>query len=109
LLEAPQIYTQARKVYFMRIMKTWRKWLLTSGYVALVVVIALHFAMWARAEELHGFWGHTNEAARWFQAIDVVSFVAITFCLFGMGWRRWVGLALGLASLVLCCMYAAGL
>jgi hypothetical protein len=65
--------------------------------------------MWVRAEQLHGFWGHFNEASHWFQVIDLTSLLAIILCLFGMGWRRWVGSTLGLLSFVLCCGYAAGL
>ena len=71
-------------------------WICRSGSV-----IALHIAMWVRAERLHGFWGHFDEASRWFQSIDLTSLLAIVLCLFGIGWRGWLGSALGLLSF--CC------
>jgi hypothetical protein len=87
----------------------WRKAAFICGCVALVVAIVLHFFFWARAQALHGFWGHLDEAARWFQAIDVASLFAIALCLFGSGWKRWICASIGAASFVLRCIYAMGL
>ena len=87
----------------------WRRVLVICGYAALSSSIMLHIAMWLRAEQLHGFWGHLNEASRWFQLIDLTSLLAIVLCLFGVGWRRWLGAALGLMSFLLCCAIAEGL
>jgi hypothetical protein len=64
--------------------------------------------MWIRAEALNGFWGHLSEASRWFQLIDIASLLALVLCLFGTGWRRWIGSALGFVSFLLCCVAAAG-
>jgi hypothetical protein len=80
-----------------------------TGYAAVCLSVVLHIAMWVRAEQLHGFWEHLNEASRWFQVIDLASSVAIVLCLFGIGWRRWLGSTVGLLSFLLCCGYAAGL
>ena len=57
--------------------------------------------MWTRARQLHGFWGHLGEASRWFQAIDLASLLVVTLFLFGIGWRRWLGVFLGLLSFLL--------
>jgi len=80
-----------------------------TGYAAVCLSVVLHIAIWVRAEQLHGFWEHLNEASRWFQAIDLASLIAIVLCLFGTGWRRWLGSTVGLLSFLLCCGYAAGL
>jgi hypothetical protein len=80
-----------------------------AGYIAAGLLIVLHFAFWERAKALHGYWNHFDEVARWFQAIDAASLLVFLCCLFGIGWKRWVGSALGIASFVLGCMYAMGL
>jgi hypothetical protein len=72
-------------------------------------LLALHYAFWARAQALGGFWGHLDEATRWFQVIDLISLLVTILCLFGIGWRRWVGSSVGVASFLLSCMYAIGL
>ena len=87
----------------------WRRGLAIFGYAALCLSIVLHVAMWVRVEQLHGFWGHFSEASLWFQAIDLTSLLAFILCLFGIGWRRWLGSTIGLLSFVLSCGYAAGL
>jgi hypothetical protein len=87
----------------------WRRGLAIFGYAALCLSIVLHFALWVRVAQLHGLWGHFSEAFRWFQAIDLTSLLAFILCLFGIGWRRWVGSTLGLLSFLLCCGYAVGL
>jgi hypothetical protein len=80
-----------------------------GGYVALALAALLHVAMWIRVGKLDGFWGHFAEASRWFLMIDLFSLLAIVLCLFGIGWRRWVGSAFGFLSFLLCCGYAMGL
>ena len=86
-----------------------RRTIWMCGLGALCLSLLLHFAFWLRAEQLHGFWGHFNEASRWFQVIDLTALLEIVLCLFGIGWRRWLGSALGLVSFLLCCAYAVGL
>lgn len=86
-----------------------RRVLMTCGYAVLSLSFMLHIALWLREQQLHGFWGHFNEASRWFQLIDLTSLLAIVLCLFGVGWRRWLGAALGLMSFLLCCAIAEGL
>jgi len=93
----------------MKSLKPWRRVMLWSGYVALILAALLHVAMWVRVGKLNGFWGHFEEASRWFQIIDLFSLLAMILFLFGIGWRRWVGSTIGFASFVLCCGYAAGL
>jgi hypothetical protein len=90
-------------------LRPWRRSIAICGYAFVYIALSLHVAMWVRAEQLHGFWDHLGEAARWFQAIILTSLLAIILCLFGTGWRRWVGSALGLVSFLLCCLAAEGL
>jgi hypothetical protein len=101
--------SEADAVEQVRTLSSWRRGFVVCGYAALSLSMVLHIAMWFRVERLHGFWGHFDEASRWFQAIDLTSLLAIALCLFGIGWRRWLGSALGLLSFLLCCGYAAGL
>ena len=63
----------------------WRRITALCGYVALCLSLALHIGMWIRAEQLHGLWGHFDEASRWFQLIDLASLLAVVLCLFGLG------------------------
>ena len=93
----------------MTIMGPWRRWLSRVGYVGVFLLPVLHGAFWRRAGALGGFWGHTDEAARWLQAIDVTSLLVILCCLFGVGWMRWAGTACGVVSFALTFMYAMGL
>jgi hypothetical protein len=88
---------------------TWQKTISVAGYVAANLLIPLHYAFWRRAEELHGYWGHLNEASRWLQTIDAASLCVIVLCLFGVGWKRWLGSTIGVISFALSCMYAIGL
>ncbi len=90
-------------------MSPWRRWISWVGYVGVFLMPALHGAFWRRAAALGGFWGHLNEASLWFQAIDLTSVLVILCCLFGVGWRRWVGTACGVLSFALTSMYAMGL
>jgi hypothetical protein len=87
----------------------WRRWLSRVGYIGVAILPALHVAVWWRAYALGGFWGHLSEAGEWLQAIDLVSLLVVLCCLFGVGWKRWVGAACGVVSFVLTCMYAVGL
>jgi hypothetical protein len=87
----------------------WRRTLLISGYFFLFAAIAVHIGVWWRATVLHGFWGHLDEASRWMQTIDVLSLLALIFCLFGRGLWRWLGSTVAFGSFLLCCGYAAGL
>ncbi len=86
-----------------------RSWISRTGYVGVALLLLLHLAFWWRASALQGYWGHLDEASRWFQTIDLVSVVVLLCCLLGTGWKRWVGSALGLLSLVLSFGYARGL
>lgn len=86
-----------------------RLWFSRAGYFGLVLLLTLHNAFWRRVGVLHGFWGHLDEASRWFKVIDVVSLFTLLACLFGFGWKRWVGSSLGLLSLMLSFGYAMGL
>ena len=90
-------------------MSPWRRWISRVGYVGVFLLPALHVAFWRRAGALGVFWGHLDEAARWFQAIDLTSLLVILCCLFGVGWRRWAGTACGVVSFALTCIYAMGL
>ena len=90
-------------------MSQWRVLVSLFGYVMAVLLIVLHIAFWMRAQALHGYWGHLNEATYWFQIIDVASLLVVLCCLFGIGWKRWIGLAIGMSSFILCCAYAIGL
>jgi len=87
----------------------WRRALLALGYFLLFAAVGTHIGFWSRANALHGFWGHFNEAARWMQAIDALSLLSLIFCLFGSGLKRWLGSSLAFCSFLLCCGYAAGL
>jgi hypothetical protein len=87
----------------------WRRALLSLGYSLLFAAIAAHIGFWSRANILHGFWGHFNEAARWMQAIDALSLLSFVFCFFGRGLKRWLGSSLAFSSFLLRCGYAAGL
>lgn len=86
-----------------------RSWFSRAGYFGLMLLLALHTALWRRVDALHGFWGHLDEASRWFQVLDVVSIFTLLGCLFGFGWKRWVGSSLGLLSLMLSFGYAMSL
>ena len=86
-----------------------RQWISRTGYVGVVLLLALHIALWWRVDTLHGFWGHFNEASRWLQAILLLSLLVSICCLFGAGWKRWVGSTLGFLSLIVSLGYAAGL
>ena len=92
----------------MTTMSPWRRWISWVGYVGIFLLPALHCAFWRRAVALGGFWGHLDEAARWFQAIDLTALLVV-LCLFGVGWKRWAGTACGVVSFALTCMYAMGL
>jgi hypothetical protein len=87
----------------------WRRQTSRVGYVGVFVLLALHVVFWRRADALGGFWGHFNEASRWFQAIALASLLVILCCFFGVGWKRWAGVGCGLASLAMCFLYGAGL
>jgi hypothetical protein len=93
----------------MMLLSQKRLWLSRAGYFGLALLIALHVAFWRRAGALLGYWGHLDEASRWFQVIDLISMLVLLACLFGSGWKRWVGSALGLLSLMLSFGYAMGL
>lgn len=93
----------------MTTMSPWRRWISRVGYVGVFLLPALHGALWRRAGTLGGFWGHLDEAARWFQMIDPTSLLVILCCLFGAGWKRWAGTACGVVSFALTCLYASGL
>jgi hypothetical protein len=86
-----------------------RRWISRTGYVGVALLLLLHLAFWWRAGALHGYWGHFDEASRWFQTIDLLSVVVLLCCLLGDGWKPWVGSAFGLLSLVLSFGYAMGL
>jgi hypothetical protein len=86
-----------------------RRWIANAGYVGIILLVATHFALWWRADALHGFWGHLDEASRWLQVLFVSSLLACMCCLFGVGWKRWIGATLALVSLVFSLGYAAGL
>jgi hypothetical protein len=86
-----------------------RRWISNAGYADVGLLLALHYAFWYRAEALHGYWGHFNEASRWFQIIDLASLLVCLCCLFGSGWKRWFGTVSGLLSLLLSFGYAMGL
>jgi len=87
----------------------WRRTLLALGYFLLLAAIGAHIGFWSWAYVFLGFWGHFNEAACWMQAIDALSLLSLTFCLFGRGLRRWLGSSLAFSSFLLCCGYAAEL
>jgi hypothetical protein len=87
----------------------WRRSIALAGYFGVGFLLFLHCAFWTRAQALHGFWGHLNEAGRWFQLIDIASLLVTIFCLLGTGWKRWMGSFFGFASLLLSCIYAVGL
>jgi hypothetical protein len=72
-------------------------------------LLALHIAFSWRAYALGGFWGHLNEASRWLQAIALVSLLVALCCFFGIGWKRWTGVACGIASFAMAFLYGAGL
>lgn len=93
----------------MKTVKPWGRWISRAGYVGVALLLALHCALWWRAFALGGFWGRLNEAGRWLQAILLISLLVIVCCLFGAGWRRWIGAACGVVSFALTCMYAMGL
>jgi hypothetical protein len=93
----------------MMTVSPWRRWVSRVGYVGVFVLPALHGDFWLRAGALGGFWGHLDEAARWYQAIDLTSLLVILCCLFGVGWRRWIGATCGFVSFALTFMYAMGL
>lgn len=86
-----------------------RRWISNIGYAGTGFLVVLHYAFWYRAEALHGYWSHFNEASRWFQIIDLSSLFVCLFCLFGSGWKRWFGTFVGLLSLLLSFGYAMGL
>jgi hypothetical protein len=79
------------------------------GYVGVFLLPALHAAFWRRADFLGGFWGHTDEASRWLQTIDLTSLLVVLCSLFGVGWKKWVSVACGSVSFAFACMYAMGL
>jgi len=97
------------KAIWMMLLSQQRLWFSRAGYFGVAILLALHVAFWRRAGQLHGYWGHLDEAGRWFQVMDLISVLAFLFCLFGAGWKRWVGSTLGLLSLVLSFGYAMGL
>jgi hypothetical protein len=86
-----------------------RQWISRTGYVGVVLLLALHIALWWRVDTLHGFWGHLDEASRWLRTILLLSLVVSICCFFGSGWKRWVGSILGFLSLMATRGYAAGL
>jgi len=95
--------------HIMMTVRPWRRWVSRVGYGGLLVLVALHIAVWCRAYALGGFWGHLNEATRWLQIIALVSLLVAFCCVFGIGWKRWAGAAFGIASFVMAFLYAAGL
>ena len=109
---SPNLVFDAKHGAWTRIMTTvssLRRRISRAGYIGVALLPALHGALWWRASALGGFWGHLNEAGRWFQAVLLISLLVILCCLFGDGWRRWVGAACGIASFALVCIYATGL
>jgi hypothetical protein len=86
-----------------------RRWIARAGYAGVLVLVALHIAIWCRAYTLGGFWGHLNEASQWLQTIALVSLLVASCCFFGIGWKRWAGAAFGIASFVMAFLYGAGL
>jgi len=93
----------------MATVKAWRRWVFRIGGAGIALLFAFHAAFWWRAGVLGGFWGHFREVGVWFQAIGLTSLLVIVCCLFGVGWKRWVGVACGITSLVLTFLYGAGL
>lgn len=93
----------------MATVSLWRRWISRVGYGGVLVLVALHIAIWWRAYALSGFWGHLNEASRWLQAIALISLLVVFCCFFGIGWKRWIGMICGIASFVMTLLYGAGL